>query len=376
MIESPRVSRWKYLYQNQKFSPRLLEIFQTIIEGTIPIESYCCIELNPTQDFTGLYRFVSSFLPTSWFSVGPCSLENSDNFAKFCDLPDSFTVISLKAKRKIWIDVPRTFNVFLNKSTRYSEMINSEEKRSRFLGILCRTLCTSTILLGGWYCQGMAFVAASYILFADNEYLSHRTQNDIIIGTYACGLYHNCSLLKHGLHGLYQWGPVLENYFKEFTHQITIGAMSGRMLKKKKWWHMCKNDNELQSRIGSYFIKAQDSLLHLNDLGYAINYYAVEWFTTSYLLSLQMDICLMIQDILIFGPHASSADILLKVGVAILSSLRDKILALPGMVCIVLYIVLCCLITCAYLVHILIKDIATFYNKNIFYRFGRCSIGV
>ena len=66
---------------------------------------------------------------------------------------------------------------------------------------------------------------------------------------------------------------------------------------------------------------------HLEGLHFTTHFYAVEWFTTCFILTLQADICTMIQDMLVYGRH-SKKNVLLKIGMAVVSLLSDQLLSL------------------------------------------------
>jgi hypothetical protein len=301
LLNRDRLSRWLDIANHTHEEVVMMEI-ANISNSQLTLEDYLCVEVNKESDLTTLYRCISSNIPVGWFTVS--KEEYDENYSKY-DSIELLSSVTHRARHKIWIDVPRTLDIFSRKAGRNEEILSDPGRKSRILAILCRVLATSSKLLG-WYCQGMSFVAASYILyfytafdwtFADT---SGEDIVDLLIGTYVLGVYHNCVLKECGFELLYSKSPALEMFMAEFGNQLALTEQTAEVYS------------------------------HLEDLHFTVHFYAVEWFTTCFILSLSTELCLLVQDMLIYG-HRSKRNVLIKVGVAIMAALRDRLLAFECM---------------------------------------------
>jgi hypothetical protein len=268
----------------------LSKIFQEII-----IENFISIEITETTDFPELYRQVEQSLPIEWF-ISPGNDFSHNYYEEFSVCP-VLQPISERAMRKIWADTPRTFELFSRKSEEIAKILSSNETLTLFRTILCRILCTSSILLGGWYCQGMAFLAGSCMFyfreFRTGDLNSISQQR---LGIYACGLFHFCLMKENHIEALYRNSVLLSAYMNELAYQLTNYPVTAHVYN------------------------------HMASIGFTVHYFALEWFTACFLLNVSHDASLLIHDILIYGTPERKNDLLIKMGISIISSLSPRLL--------------------------------------------------
>lgn len=109
------------------------------------------IFIDNDTSYNKIYQIFSDEILTIWFS----NSRESKYYDHYNNLP-LLQNISDRARHKIWIDIFRTYAIFEEKSSIYKEIIQNNEVLLTTL--LCRTLCISSHLLGGWYCQGLNFI--------------------------------------------------------------------------------------------------------------------------------------------------------------------------------------------------------------------------
>jgi hypothetical protein len=242
-----------------------------------------------------LYLQVEQAIPIEWFRPDP---DNSHNYYPDFNSCEVLVQISERAKRKIWADTPRTFDLFLRKSPEIESLLSSDEIYSQFRATLCRVLCTSSILLGGWYCQGMAFLAGSCLIYF-KEFRTSReldTFSQRRLGISSCSIYHHCFLKENHLEALYQDSILLSAYMSELAYQLS-------------------NYNETALVYH-----------HMISIGFTVHYFALEWFTACYLLSVSHAFSLLIHDIFIYGNTHRRSDFLIKLGISMISLLSPQLL--------------------------------------------------
>jgi hypothetical protein len=313
------------------------------------LESYLndCIESNFT--FLEYYRKIHDVIPVKWFEKHSEIDQNNDlevYFQEYNSL-DILTGLSESTRQMIWLDVPRTFNIFIKRSPHCSTILSNLSRRSYYLTVLCRILCTTSCLLGGWYCQGMSFVAASYIFYYDDisavlwtpldlpspSSTTATADEDITLPSpspppladssevasvaidfqhelfllhenYACCTYYHLILHSNNLSALYEWSVFLAMYLEEFEYQLSHTPETTLIYD------------------------------HLQNLKYPIEFFSMEWFTTCYVLSTSYDVSVHIQDMMIHGNQSGSrVDILIRIGMAIIIALGPEILRFEGEEC-------------------------------------------
>ena len=297
LLNRDRSARWAIINNHTSEDAIMIEV-ALISNGSKTLEDYLCVEIDVDYDLTTLYHSISNEIHSEWFTLGKD--EHDENFETYNSI-ELLSSLNPRARHKIWIDVTRTLDIFSRKSRRHEDILKDPVRKSRILAILCRVLCTSAKLLGGWYCQGMSFVAASYILYfyyAFDWTVAESTGDqiaDLLVGTYVLGVYHCCVLRECGFELLFHNGPALELYLAEFGHQLA-------------------STEDTAEVYG-----------HLESLRFTTHFYAVEWFTTCFVLTLSADVCLLVQDMVVYGNH-SKKNLLIKIGVAIMASLREQLM--------------------------------------------------
>jgi hypothetical protein len=302
-----------------------------------------CIESNFT--FLQYYQKIHDAIPIKWFEKHSQTDENYDHdeyFQEYNSL-DILAGLSESTRQMIWIDLPRTFNIFMKRSPHCCDILSNLSRKSYYLTVLCRILSTTSCLLGGWYCQGMSFVAASYIFYYDdisaalwipsnfpspssttatvNEEITLPLspsppppaspplpgvidfQHDLFLlhENYACCTYYHLILHSNNLSALYEWSVFLTMYLEEFEYQLSHTPETSRIYR------------------------------HLQELNYPIEFFSMEWFTTCYVLSTSYDVSVHIQDMMIHGNQSGSrVDILIRIGMAIIIALGPEILRFEG----------------------------------------------
>lgn len=281
------------------------------------IENYMNNPIESSMTFKEYYISVSKLIPVKWF------LSDSTTTGTFDDFFHEYNSLSILAglnestRQLIWLDIPRTFNVFIKKSTHFSFILSDEYRKAYYLAVLCRILSVTSCLLGGWYCQGMSFVAASYIFYYDEissslwkaSCVPHENSFEVnledelfqIHEIYSCCTYYHLILQSNNLSALYEWSVFLTMYLEEFEYQLS----------------------ETPETYPVY--------CHLQNLKYPIEFFSMEWFTTCFVLSTSYDVALHIQDMMIYANQSGTrVDILIRIGMAIVITLGPKILNFEG----------------------------------------------
>lgn len=289
-----RDERWRKFLETIPSEDSNADVTLSTLFQDIIIENYLSIEISDSNDFTQLFRQVEQSIPHQWFL--PNNDDTPNMFEEFSSCP-ILEPISERAKRKIWADTPRTFDIFSRKSSEIELMLSSDEMSTLYRAILCRILCTSSILLGGWYCQGMAFVAGSCMFyfkeFRKSEFDKISQQK---LGIYSCGLYHYCFLKENHIEALYRDSVLLSAYMSELAYQLSMNP----------------------NTVSAYH--------HMVSIGFTVHFFALEWFTACFLLNVPHECSLLIHDILIYGQTALKDDILMKIGISIIAALSSKLL--------------------------------------------------
>jgi TBC1 domain family member 10 len=205
------------------------------------------------------------FVPKEWINVHSGCY---DNYSKSVQLDE-------KEIMKIEKDVPRTFGLFV-RNARFMRL-NFPANLSQYIDALHEVLSYTVIDRG--YCQGLNFIAASFLLqLADKR-------NSFILMTF---------LLKHRkLEILFdpRYSTLLD-YMKIFEKRL-------RKYCPQIYRHFKKHDFGTVS-------------------------YAIEWFTTCFIVTCPGELSLCIIDLLIAGFD----DIMIRVGIGLLQFLQDKLLQL------------------------------------------------
>mmetsp|Transcript_10680 Transcript_10680/g.16178 ORF Transcript_10680/g.16178 Transcript_10680/m.16178 type:complete len:412 (+) Transcript_10680:200-1435(+) len=308
LLNSWRRARWELFIKQWKGCDSLHMEADYISRNSNAYEHYLHTEVSATLDLRSIYQMMAFDIPTEWFTL---EHDDSDKFFRRFDRCHVLSSIKAGARYRIWIDVPRTFDVFARKCKRCENVLSCKERQCALKSILCRVLCVSTVLLGGWYSQGMSFVAASCVLYfyhafetASHDLAECLDDLELSVGTYACAAYHRCFLVENAFEALYLRAPsssygLLEQYLEVFSHELSRHPV------------------------------AVVPFRHLESLGLSLHYYAVEWFTACFTLSLCAEACELIQDIILCGTDRKN-DVLIKVGVAVLAELVEDIVVIES----------------------------------------------
>lgn len=244
-----------------------------------------------------LYARVAALIRISYFTPGAEEVTN-DDFMALCDQDDSLKPLLPRTRRMLWKDVPRTFSAFIHKSPMVAGWMEHPYSKSYLQAILCRVLATSLSLLRLEYCQGMNFVASATIIHCISAHMSPdgtrsapaTVELDRELEVKACLSF--CYMLSlEELRGLYD---------RHLSMQM-----------QKLEYLMSKLPQTLPA------------IEHLKQHGYSVHYYALEWLTTGYVLSLPLEISREILGTLIYD---ADPEVLIRAAVAIVISLKDEIL--------------------------------------------------
>jgi hypothetical protein len=118
---------------------------------------------------------------------------------------------------------------------------------------------------------------------------------------YSCCTYYHLILQSNNLSAIYEWNVFLTMYLEEFEYQL------------------------------SHTAETQPLYDHLQTLQYPIEFFSMEWFTTCYVLSTSYEVSVHIQDMMIHGNESGvRVDLLIRIGMAILISLKSQIMQFEG----------------------------------------------
>jgi len=274
------------------------------------------------EKFFQLYFDISQSIPVKWFE----DLRSGDDRGEqFNNLP-VLSCLTVRARHKIWIDVPRTFMAFTtgeHAHPSYSALLADIKVLDRFLAILCRTLCASSAMLEGRYCQGMSFIAASYILYfevllrpsmkdvAGETSSSHSRNDNGGWGQQALfsAAYHYLILEKYKLGDIYVKENALTRYISAFEIYLQSPVLA------------VKNENMSRKLSALYS--------HLEQNGMNVQYFIVQWFGAGYVLNVSAELLIFFQEISLYssdGEH--TVEPMMRLGLSILWALADELMLL------------------------------------------------
>ena len=199
-------------------------------------------------------------------------------------------------KRGIYVDVPRTFSEFEQKSDVIAKYLAVASNKERMLRALCRMLCVACKLHRMGYCQGMNYIAASVLLNCVCETDPDETGDALEIK--ACQLF--CHLLT--CQNIIDW-------FRE-------SQILSKELEKLNFILMRHVPSSLAAQ-------------YLDKSGFSTQVWAMEWFTTCCTVGAPRELGLLVQNMLLDGKET---DVIFKVGAAMTSLCQDKIVELKGIV--------------------------------------------
>lgn len=197
-------------------------------------------------------------------------------------------------KRGIYVDVPRTFSEFEQKSAVISKYLAISANKERMLCALCRMLCVACKLHRMGYCQGMNYIAGSVLLNCVCETEPEETGDELEIK--ACQLF--CHLLT--CQNIVDW-------FKES--------------------HILSKELQKLNFILMRHIPSSLAAQYLERSGFSTQVWAMEWFTTCCTVGAPRELALLVQNMLLAGKET---DVIFKVGVAMISMSQNRILQLNG----------------------------------------------
>ena len=322
-MNSEKDRRWDLLLAAHSSNERVAQEAGYIRRNETPLIDILC-NLHETsfrkEDFLSLFSTLSLLIPDEWFLQPPLS---DDSFLCFDALP-VVACLTAKARHKIWIDVPRTFMAFMtgdNPHVSYVKLLSNPEQTAHLMAVLCRTLCASATFLKGRYCQGMSFLAASYILYC-RVFLYENVDSSVEDEekeAYAAAAYHFIALQHHELADLYVKENSLTEYIKEFEWHL-----SSPYAPEHRGPTHCNIAKNIEIRN-----KLRELYDHLQFHGLEAQFFVVQWFGSCFALNVSAEMLCCLQEIFIYGSASQcTRSLMLRLGVAILYVLADDLLVL------------------------------------------------
>ena len=267
------------------------------------------------DEFFEEYSRIQQSIPDEWF----IDLQTVDRSKEFDELP-TLSNLTCRARHKIWIDVPRTFMAFTMTNNLYPasyvSLLSEPESLGHLLAVLCRTLCVSSALLGGRYCQGMSFLAASYILYIN--VLVFATNNSVQQEALVAASYHFLVLVQHGLGDMYVKEIALAEYIADFeyylqspyvaneTNGLTIALLNEKIYNKLNKLHH-----------------------HLNLHGLDVQFFVIQWLGSGYTLNISAELLIFLQDIVLYSNNSKhTEEPMMRLGISLLYAIADEMLHL------------------------------------------------
>jgi hypothetical protein len=286
------------------------------------------------EGFLRLYSALSLCIPDAWFTRPGDHDFSAECFRCFDALP-ALAGLAAKARRKVWIDVPRTYMAFATGDTRhaaYAELLACPGQAAHLRAVLCRALAVSATFLEGRYCQGMSFLAASYILYcrvfvfagvgvgaAGGGEGGGEGGEEGQQEAYAAAAYHFIALQHHGLADLYVKENALTEYIRAFEWQL-----SSPYTPKQSGTHLVNiaNNIEIHKKLNALYD-------HLQLHGLDAQFFVVQWFASCFALNVSADMLSCLQEIFLYGSGGPGARrLMLRLGAAVLHALADDLLAM------------------------------------------------
>ena len=267
------------------------------------------------EKFFNLYFDMSQNIPDEWF----IEIFSEDCSISFHELP-ILADLTMEAKKKIWMDVPRTYLAFSCGDycdSRCAELLSNDDKHkmAKMLAALCRVLTTSSTFLEGGYCQGMSFLAASYILYCRVVLSSSKEESAFDVHAAAAFIF--IALRKYGLADLYVEPNSLSEYIVEFEFQL-----SAPYSPKIKSTQYCARNAEIHQKLSSLYS-------HLSFYGLNAHYFVVQWFGSCFSLGVSSRMLFALQEIFLYGSGSCHLNnVMIRMGVAVLYVLADKLMKL------------------------------------------------
>jgi hypothetical protein len=204
----------------------------------------------------------------------------------------------------------------------YSALLASQQQRAHLMAVLCRTLSVSATFLNGRYCQGMSFLAASYILYC-KTFIYRKTNTDNIIANQweaeavAAAVYHFIVLQEHQLADLYVKENALTEYIAYFEFQLLspYSAQKG-------------GDSAVHAQNRSIHEKLNELYEHLQLHGLDAQYFVVQWFGSCFTLNVSAEMLIYFQEIFLYScrKQRTCNHPMIRLGIAILYILADELL--------------------------------------------------
>lgn len=317
--------RWDLLLATNSSNPMVAQEVECIRRNQRPLIDILC-DLPPERgfckdEFLRLYSTLSLTIPDEWF-IRPTLSDES--FRRFEVIP-ALANLTAKARHKIWIDVPRTFMAFVsgnNPHATYVELLESPNQTAHLMAVLCRTLSASATFLHGHYCQGMSFLAASYILYCRGFLFDNvKEDEEGLHEAYAAAAYHFIALEHNELADLYVKENALTEYIATFEWQLS----SPYTPKQSK--------TDLLSTSKNIEIHKKLNVLHdhlrLHDMD--AHFFVVQWFASCFVLNISAEMLSCLQEIFLYSSgRECTRNLMIRLGVAVLFLLADDMLALDN----------------------------------------------
>lgn len=244
-------------------------------------------------------------------------------FQQFDASPDLY-MLSSNTKNLIYIDVPRTFREFTEKSGAVAAFLKDDRRFSSMLLILCRVLCAVCKLLSAEYSQGMNYAAGGVILnfFMKAYHASSSSlkteQRSPLAGITSC---------------FTSFGAVEGASFISFDKEVMACVSVYHLFSSEDLLPLLKGSGQLfvQEKRLEYVLSRCGATTrvvgHLEDLGSSLDFLTQQWLETCFTVGIPYDISILIQEILL---SRTEREIFLRMGLAIFAILQARILQLKG----------------------------------------------
>ena len=231
--------------------------------------------------------------------------------------------LSSRTKRLIIMDVSKTFDEFCSKSVSISSYLSESQRYDAVLLVLCRILCSVCTIFSIEYKQGMNHAAGAVLL---NSLMRPRKSQTPSTGSFF-GLAQvvTACVTDNSVHDL--------AHYISFEQEIKSCLAVCLMLSSDSLLPLLKGSGQLFAQVKrlEYVLTRYGGTTqvvgHLESNGTSLDSLTQQWLVTCFSVGVPHELTLAVQEMLIRNIQA---DVFIRIGVAIVALLQDKILMLSG----------------------------------------------
>lgn len=245
------------------------------------------------------------------------------NFGAF-EAHSELRALSTRTKKLIFIDVPRTFAEFNDKSSAVRSFLKNTERYSALLLVLSRILCSACKMFSAEYKQGMNFAAGAVLLncaMKANDQAGAQQANKSASPVSAI----TACFSDMGAHDA--------SYYISFDTEVKAYFAVCQLLSSDSLLPLLKSSGQLFAQVKrfEYVVsrcpETTRVVSHLESLGTNLDFLSNQWLSTCFSVGIPHNLTVSIQELIL---NKTGREIFLKMGLCIIVILQARILQLKG----------------------------------------------